>query len=192
MFRHITLAALLAGLAPLAQAADNGFYLGAGYAQSEFGLDNPANAAPFDDKDAGYKVLAGFRLLDHFGVEASYIDHGEATVPAGVSCIALFNVPCPDTTHASAQTVSAFAVGFLPFPVVDLFAKAGVTSWSVDGRTPGFPDFNSSDSGTDFAWGGGVQAHFGSLGARLEYERFPVAHDADLGTVSLSFIYTFF
>ena len=29
MLRHITLAALLAGLAPLAQAADNGFYLGA-------------------------------------------------------------------------------------------------------------------------------------------------------------------
>ena len=177
MLRNITLAALLAGLAPLAQAADNGFYLGAGYAQSEFGLDNPADAAPFDDQDSGYKVIAGFRALDHLGFEASYIDHGDATV---------------GTTQLSAQTISGFAVGFLPFPVVDLFAKAGVTSWSLDGSTPGLPDFNVSDNGTDFAWGAGVQAHFGSLGARLEYETFPVGEDSDLGTVSLSFIYTFF
>jgi len=176
MFRTLILAAATALAAPLAQAADNGFYLGAGYAQSDFGLDNPADAAPFDDEGSGYKVLAGFRLLDHFGVEASYIDHGDAVV---------------GPSHASAQTVSAFAVGFLPFPVVDLFAKAGVTSWSADGQTPGLPDLDVSDSGTDFAWGAGVQAHFGSLGARLEYEQFPV-DDSDLGTVSLSFIYTFF
>lgn len=176
MLKQFTIAALLAGLAPLAQAADNGFYLGAGWVESDFDLDKPAGATDFDDSDSGYKVLAGFRLLDHFAVEASYIDHGDAVVgPA----------------HASAQTVSAFAVGFLPFPVVDLFAKAGVTSWSSDGRTPGFPDLNVSDDGTDFAWGAGVQAHFGSLGARLEYEQFPV-NDSDLGTVSLSFIYTFF
>ena len=39
-------------------------------------------------------------------------------------------------------------------------------------------------------WGAGVQAHFGSLGARLEYESVKVL-DEDLGTISLSFIYTF-
>ena len=76
--------------------------------------------------------------------------------------------------------------------MVDLFAKAGVTSASFDGRTPGFPDFNVSEDTTDFAWGAGVQAHFGSLGARLEYESFPVLDNQDVGTISLSFIYTFF
>jgi opacity protein-like surface antigen len=182
-------AGLLLAAAPLARAADNGFYLGAGYSTTDFDLSNPGNAQPFDDTDSGYKAIAGFRILDSFGIEASYIDHGEATLPAGGACV---GGPCPDTTRLSAQTLSAFAVGFLAFPVVDLFAKAGVTSASFDGRTPGFPDFNVSDDNTDFAWGAGVQAHFGSLGARLEYESFPVLDNQDVGTVSLSFIYTFF
>jgi opacity protein-like surface antigen len=188
MLRKIILLASLVAVAPLAQAADNGIYLGAGYSTTDYDLDNPGNLQPFDDTDSGYKLIAGFRFLDSFGVEASYIDHGDATIPPGGDC----GVPCPDTTRLSAQTLSAFAVGFLHFPVIDLFAKAGVTSASFDGRTPGFPDLNVSEDNTDFAWGGGVQAHFGSLGARLEYESFPVLDNQDVGAISLSFIYTFF
>jgi hypothetical protein len=37
----------------------------------------------------------------------------------------------------------------------------------------------------------GVQARFGSLGARLVYENFQIIEDEELGTVSLSFTYTF-
>lgn len=192
MLRHITLVSLLLAIVPLSQAADNGIYLGAGYAQSEYGLDNPLDAAPFDDSDSGYKLIAGWRPLDNFGVEMNYIDHGDATVPAGVACIALFDTPCPDTTRVSAQTLSAFAVGYIDFPVVDLFAKAGGTSWQFDGRsTPAFPDFNVDESDVDFAWGVGIQARFGSLGARLEYENFSIIEDEELGTVSLSLTYTF-
>ena len=47
--------------AGLAQAADNGFYLGAGAVQSEYGLDNPFDEDGFDDKDNGWKAIAGFR-----------------------------------------------------------------------------------------------------------------------------------
>lgn len=192
MLRPIIVTALLVAIAPLARAADNGIYLGVGYAESDYGLSNPGNAQPFDDTDSGYKLIAGFRPLDSFGVEVSYVDHGNATVPAGVACIQLFRAPCPDTTRLSAETLSAFAVGFLDLPVVDLFAKAGITSASLNSSTPGFPAFNVSKDNTDFAWGGGIQAHFGSLGARLEYESLPVTGSQDVGTISLSFIYTFF
>ena len=110
MLRPVILTLPLAAIAPFsAQAADNGFYLGAGYTQSEYGLDNPADAQPFDDSDSGYKLIAGWRPLDNFGVEVNYIDHGDGVVPAGVACIALFNTPCPDTTNVSAQTLSGFA-----------------------------------------------------------------------------------
>ena len=112
----------------------------------------------------------------------NYIDHGDGVVPAGVACIALFNTPCPDTTNVSAQTLSGFAVGYIDFPLIDLFAKAGLTSWQFDGKTPGFPDFSQDESGTDFAWGVGVQARFGSLGARLEYEDFSIIEGENLGT----------
>ena len=191
MFRSISLVALLLAVAPLSQAADNGIYLGAGYAQSEYGLDNPANAPEFDDEDGGYKLIVGWRPLDNFGVEMNYIDHGDATVPAGVACIALVGAPCPDSTQLEAQTISGFAVGYIDFPLVDLFAKAGVTSWSFDGRTPNDPDFDFDESDTDFTWGVGVQARFWSIAARLEYENFSIIEDEELGTISLSFTYTF-
>ncbi len=178
--------------APLSQAADNGFYLGAGVTQTEYGLDNPADAEPFDDKDNGYKLIAGWRPLDNFGVEANYIDHGDATVPSGIVCIQLITVPCPATTHLEAQTLSAFAVGYADFPLVDLFAKAGLSAWTFEGTAPtALTDFSFDDDDVGFAWGLGVQARFGSIGARLEYESLSIIEDEELGTISLSFTYTF-
>ena len=88
-----------------------------------------------------------------------------------------------------AETISGYAVGFLTFPVIDLFAKVGGASWQLDGSIRN-TDFDIDESEFEFAWGAGVQAHFGSLGARLEYESVKVL-DEDLGTISLSFIYTF-
>jgi opacity protein-like surface antigen len=190
MSRLVTLFALLC-FAGMSQAADNGIYLGVGAVQSEYDLDNPLDAEPFDDKDNGYKLIAGWRPLDSFGVEANYIDHGNATVPSGVACIQLVGVPCPDTTSLEAKTLSAFAVGYMDFPLIDLFAKVGATSWQFDGSTPSFPDFDIDESDVDLAWGVGVQARFGSLGARLEYERFTIIEDEELGTISLSLTYTF-
>jgi len=189
---RITLLSALLLAAPLSQAADNGIYVGAGITQSEYGLDNPLGAEPFDDKDNGYKLIFGFRPHDNFGVEANYIDHGDAIVPSGIVCIQFITVPCPDTTKLQAKTLSAFAVGYLDFPLVDLFAKAGVTAWQFEGQsTPAFPGFSIDEDDVDLAWGLGVQARFGSIAARLEYENFSIIEDEKLGTISLSFTYTF-
>jgi len=174
MVRQFTIASLLAALAPLAQAADNGVYLGIGYAQSDYGLPDPGGVDDFDDEDGGLKLIAGWRPLDSFGVEVNYIDHGDALVP-------------PDT-RLGAETISGFAVGYLDFPLVDLFAKAGATSWQVDATSGGV---NVDDDDLDFAWGAGIQARFWSIGARLEYEQFPISGDEELDTISLSFTYTF-
>jgi opacity protein-like surface antigen len=174
MLRKLSAALLLAGLAPLAQAADNGIYLGAGYAQSDYGLSDSGNLTGFDDEDSGLKLIAGWRPIDNFGVEVNYIDHGDALVP-------------PDTS-LGAETISGFAVGYIDFPVVDLFAKAGVASWQVDVATNGV---NADDDDLDFAWGAGIQARFWSFGARLEYEQFTIVGDEKLDTISLSLTYTF-
>ena len=192
MLRYITLLGLCFS-AGLAQAADNGFYLGAGATQSDYGLSNPGGALPFDDSTSGYKLIAGWRPLDSFGVEASYIDHGSATVPSGIVCIQFITVPCPVSTSLSAKTMSAFAVGYLDLPLVDLFAKVGVSSWQFDGHSTGgfVPVFRVNESGTDLAFGAGVQVRFSNLGARLEYERFNIVQDESLDTISLSLTYTF-
>ena len=187
MLRLITSLALL-GVASFAHAADNGVYIGLGVTHSEYGLDNPLDAEPFDDKDNGFKAIVGFRPFDSFGIEANYIDHGDATLPGGDACIALVGAPCPGTTDLEAKTLSAFAVGYLDFPLIDLFAKAGATQWQFDGRSG---DFSFDDDDVEFAWGVGAQARFGSLGARLEYENFSIIEDEEIGTISLSLTYTF-
>jgi opacity protein-like surface antigen len=186
MLRHITSIALLAALAPAAMAADNGFYLGAGATQSDYGLSNPANIDDFDDEDNGFKVIAGFRPLDNFGVELNYIDHGDVTIGSDLICEP--EDLCAVTADISSESISGYAVGFLDFPLIDLFAKVGAAGWQFDGQSG--PDFDVDENNVDFAWGAGVWAHFGSLGARLEYERFKLV-DEDLGTISLSFVYTF-
>ena len=192
MLRIAAMSGLLL-ISPLAWSADNGFYLGAGAVQSDYGLSNPGAASPFDDSNSGYKLIAGWRPLDSFGVEATYMDHGNATVPSGIVCIQFITVPCPASTSLTATTMSAFAVGYLDLPLVDLFAKAGVNSWKFDGHsTGGFaPTFRINESGTGIAYGAGVQVRFGSLGARLEYERFEIVRSETLDAVSLSFTYTF-
>lgn len=176
----------------LAGAADNGFYVGAGITQTDYGLSNPGGGAPFDDNDNGYKLIVGFRPLDNFGIEANYIDHGNATVPAGIVCTQFITTPCPFESGLEAKTLAVFAVGYIDLPLVDLFAKAGVNSWDFDVRSsPAASGFAVGDDGTEFAWGAGVQARFGSVAARLEYEQFNIIDDEKLGTISLSFTYTF-
>lgn len=182
----VTLATLALGATGTAAAADNGFYLGAGATRSDFDLQSA-----LDSKDTGMKLIAGARLLDSFGIEANYIDHGKSVLPSGIACIALVGVNCPDTTNVKAKTTSAFAVGFLDFPLIDLFGKAGYSITSSKLRTPNFPSFDDSDNKGDFAWGVGAQAHFGSFGVRAEYEQFRLIGDEKLGTVSVSFVYTF-
>jgi hypothetical protein len=172
MIRTIASTLALLALAPLAQAADNGIYLGAGYVQSEYGFDDPGDV-DFDDEDGGYKAIVGWRPIDNFGVEVNYIDHGDATV---------------GDARIGAETISGFAVGYVALPVVDLFAKAGATSWKVDARSDGI---SVDEDDLDFAWGVGIQARVWSIGARLEYEQFPIVDDEKLDTISLSFTYTF-
>ena len=172
MIRTIGSTLALLALAPLAQAADNGIYLGAGYVQSEYGFDDPGDV-DFDDEDGGYKAIVGWRPIDNFGVEVNYIDHGDATV---------------GDARIGAETISGFAVGYVALPVVDLFAKAGATSWKVDARSDGI---SVDEDDLDFAWGVGIQARIWSIGARLEYEQFPIVDDEKLDTISLSFTYTF-
>ncbi|MGC4029500.1 MAG: outer membrane beta-barrel protein [Steroidobacteraceae bacterium] len=181
-----TAMALAALASSQVQAADNGVYLGAGISRSSFDLQQS-----LDRTDTGYKVIAGLRLLDSFGVEASYADHGNARLPSGVACVALVGAGCPDTAELRARTTAAFAVGFLDFPLLDLFGKAGLSYPDSSLRVRGMSAFGDHWSGVEFAWGAGAQAHLGSFAVRAEYERFKVFDNRKLESISASFIYTF-
>lgn len=168
-----------------ASAADNGFYLGLGAGRSDFNI-----SGALDNSDSGMKLIGGVRLLDSFGLELNYADLGKAAVPSGIVCAAIVGENCPDTSRIAAKTLSAYAVGFLAFPVLDFFAKAGLAKMDGKLTTPNQPDFSFKDSDTDLAWGVGAQAHFGSLGVRVELEQFKLFNEKPR-VISASFVYTF-
>jgi opacity protein-like surface antigen len=170
----------LIAAAPNAQAADNGFYLGAGVTKTEFNIEDDGFGADELD-DNSFKVIAGFRPLDWLAVEANYIDLGSASENG-------FEL---DT---SAITLSGLAIA--EFGVVDVYARLGVARVSADISIDDL-DIQDSDDGWEPTYGVGVGVHFGSLGVRAEYERFntqlfDIAElDTDVDTLSLSFTYTF-
>lgn len=171
----------LAAFAPQVEAADNGFYLGAGITQAktEFEVEG-LGSDDFDDN--GFKLIAGWRPLDFVAVEANYMDLG-GMEEDGVS------------VDSSAISVTGFLLAEVG--IVDLFVKAGMVNWDFEF---GEEDVGSvSDDGWEPIYGLGVGVHFGSIGVRAEYERFSAepfddlfdGFETDSDVISLSFTYTF-
>lgn len=170
---------LLAFVAAPAMAADNGLYLGAGIGKAGIKIDDDLELPGFDEDDTGFKIIAGVRPLDWLGAEVNYIDLGK---PAGD--VAGVRV------ETEAKAVAAFGVAFLELPFADLYGKLGAVRWDAKARAPGL-GLSSDDSGTDLAWGVGVQLRALSFGVRLEYERFEIGDLDEASFVSLSLTYTF-
>jgi OOP family OmpA-OmpF porin len=179
LFIAATLA--LAGVTS-AQAADNGFYLGGGVSQVKLdGVGDDFDTGDLDEfeiDDTAFKIIAGFRFLDHFAVEGNYMDLGsESENVGGVQF------------DADAKAFGAYGVFFLPIALVDLYAKAGLVRWDTNVSATGL--FDLDDSGTEFGYGAGAQVRFGSLAARLEYEQFDVDNTDGVELLSLGLTWTF-
>jgi hypothetical protein len=164
-------AALLASTASM--AADNGIYIGASIGDANIDIDQ--GFAQVDSDDTGFKFIAGLRPLDWFGVEASYVNFGEAE---------------DGPLAANADGITAFGVFFLPVGPVDVFAKAGLISFDTSIELDGFGDIYRED-GTDLAYGVGVQFRLLSLGVRAEYEKFDIDDVEDANMLSIGVTYTF-
>lgn len=179
MMRVLAATAALLAMAATATAADNGVYIGGSIGQANVEIEDEDDIGlDFDDDDNGFKVIAGVRPLDFLGFEVNYVDLGNPSESIGGVDI-----------EADATGIDAFVVGFLPVAVVDLFAKVGIMSWdaslSVDGTEV------AEDSGEDLAYGVGVQGRLGSIGVRLEYERFEIEDIDDVNMISLGVTWTF-
>lgn len=164
---------LLAALAvsTTALADDVGLYLGGSLGESQQRFD----ASTFDVRasDLAYKFALGYRPLKVFAAEVSYVGFGRAY--GGIN-------------FADTDAIGAFAVAFLPIPVVDVYGKVGMANWRTDAQSP-FHSFHRT--GTDLAYGAGAGTSWGSLGARLEYERYDVSHANDMALASVGLTWVF-
>lgn len=178
--RMLLPALILAFAGTAAQAADNGFYLGAGASKSKINDIFGSNSS-LDIDDTAWKVIAGFRPIDLIAVEANYMDLGSETQRLG-----------PLNASADAKAFSAHALLYLPIPVpfLGVYGKAGLARWELNGNSNGNL-LRLDDHGTEFAWGAGAQLSFGSFAARLEYDNFDIKNTDGLDLYTLGVTWTF-
>jgi OOP family OmpA-OmpF porin len=177
---------VLAGAGPV--SAKSGFYVGGSLGQTTLKIDNldlDLEQFDFSDSDTSYKVIAGYRFMGFFAVEASYLDFGSLadsvdTIEGTVG------------VRADLTGFDAVAMGMLPLGLADLFAKAGFVSWDADIRTA-FGEIVEldTDSGTDMVYGIGAQLRFRGLAVRAEVEYFDIADADSVYLVSLGATFTF-
>lgn len=205
----------IAAFAPLAlvaataaRAADPlGFYIGAEYGQAHIRARIPENLGTqsivsvvvtspgvADITHSAYQVMVGIRPLRLLGAEVTYVDLGSRGFPAtGYAPPPLPPFPTGSVTggRASQRGEAAFAVLYLPVPVIDLYLKAGVarmtTRLSIGYQIPGAGTCMIGDpqcasgyasvhrTDTAFAGGVGLQWGIGAWAIRAEYERFDAA-----------------
>ncbi len=180
------------GCLSLAQAAEPGFYVGAGIGNAGFEVDgNDPDLGDIDDlefegDDVGYKLLAGYRVAPWFAVEASWNDFGSPDDSREVGNVQI-------ETQFETDGFDFSLMGILPLgDKFDLFAKAGYFWWDVEASEENAGIVETvQDSGEDLTYGVGAQWNPGSFGLRTEYQIYDVEGIDDLWLLSVSALFRF-
>ncbi|MFI4869561.1 MAG: outer membrane beta-barrel protein [Steroidobacterales bacterium] len=161
-----------AGLpAGAALAGDTGLYIGGAIGRSDERFDPSAYSVSADN--VGYQVAAGWRPFGLLAGEVDYVGFGRAS--GGVN-------------YADTYGVGVSALAFLPIPLVDVYGRVGLMNWRTNVSSP-FGGYHRT--GTNLAYGVGAGMHWGSLGARLEYERYDISATSTMSLASLGMTWTF-
>lgn len=205
----LAMLSVLALSAPLASAADTGWYAGAGGGKSSFN-GSGAELAPttpgevltvtrLDNSSTGWKLFAGKQLHENLAVELAYTKLGafsmDATVTGGIGI-----GPGIEYAEVKPECWSLSALGILPLGnSFSLLGKAGICRWDDRSRAyevvAGVPIFypnGAYSTGVDLTFGLGAKYDVtNNLGVRAEWERFNnVVHkrnSVDLLSISLQY-----
>jgi len=165
----LTLTAALLPALP-AQAQDTGFYVAGSIGQSRVHYD--ASTFYSSTSSVGYQVAAGFKPLPVLSGEFDYV--GFARAFSGIN-------------YADTYGVGVFALGYLPIPIVHFYGKVGVVDWRTSAHSP---NLSFHRTGANLAYGAGIGASWGRVGARLEFESFNVAHASTVALTSIGIVWS--
>jgi hypothetical protein len=177
--RKFLLLPFLALAATAAHADDpaTSVYVGAGITSAN--VQN-IEGTGFNIDNTSVKVLAGARVLSLVGAEVDYYRLGSESRNFYFG-----------GANADAHAFAAYAVGYLPLPILDFFGKVGLDRFQLNGSSTNPSLFQFSNSGTQFAWGLGAQDHFGNFMARLEYEHLAMSNTDGTRVISFDVAYNF-
>jgi OOP family OmpA-OmpF porin len=161
-FRWLSLPLALCAVSPAALARDPalaGPYFGGSIGDSTLQFTDDQTREKFDGDDTGYKLTAGYRIIDWVAVELNYTDFGKPVDR-------VFGVDL----EADYSAVSVSALGMLPLGSnFDLFGRLGVARLDANFRARGFAG-SQSDKSTEPLIGIGAQFRANNFAVRLEYE----------------------
>jgi opacity protein-like surface antigen len=182
--------------ATIARADDLlGLYLGASFGQAHIRAQQneivPQVGGSLDMTHSAFKGMLGVRVLSFLGAEVAYMDLGTISGMGGQQVPAMAGSITAE--QVSQKGEAAFALLYLPVPVIDVYLKAGLSRITTDssatitpqpgiGTCPidrpacGAMSHVSHDfTDTSFAYGAGLQWKLGDWAVRGEYERFDAA-----------------
>ncbi|MFZ5876600.1 MAG: outer membrane beta-barrel protein [Nitrospirota bacterium] len=150
---------------------DSGLYLGGSVGSSN--IEVSGSGGSYDDNATAYKIFGGYNFglvpLIDVAIEGSYVDFGTADGAGG---------------ETSVTGLDAFGLVGVNMGPISMFGKVGAVRW--DTEVSGAAD----ESGTDPAYGIGLQFQLLSIAIRAEYELF-TPEDVDIGLASIGASYTF-
>jgi opacity protein-like surface antigen len=199
LFAIAFLAAVTAPTLTTARSSDydnpTGFYTGLGYGQFDLNVRNldgvtSAVSSITRSNNNAWRVFVGYRALPYLAFEGAYVDFGRARDQ--------FTATGSNGNYRVALSGFAPAVVLTaPLGPVEVFAKASYYFYDVDTRinfdspAPGTnAGIDSSDSGSSFAYGGGLGFTFAErFNLRAEYETIKIrnADSSDAVWLSASF-----
>ena len=160
--RWLALPMALCAASPAALARDPaliGPYLGASIGDSTVQFKDDETGEEFDADDTGFKVIAGYRIIDWVAVELNYTDFGTPEDR-------FFGADM----QADYTAVSVSALGMLPLgDNFDLFGRLGLSRLDADFRSRGTIG-STNEKSTEPLLGLGAQFRANNLAIRIEYE----------------------
>ena len=183
-------AMIAAALALAASHASAQAYLGGSIGQSD--IDDQIatgliTGGSVDGTDSAFKIFGGYMFNRHFGLEAAYVDLGEATYSGN-----FLGLPVTGG-RVELSGVNISALGALPIGErFSLFGKIGLFMWDAEASdTTGGVPFSAQQDGTDLSFGIGLGYQFTrNLGVRAEWEMF-TTEDAESSLISVGLLWRF-
>lgn len=163
----LPLAALLFAITVPAQA-DQGLYLGAGYANTDF------NDSSFDDSIDQFGLRGGYMFTENFGIDLTSAMTSSATNGPVEAEVGVFSV----------NGIASIPLG----DYFDLYGKLGGARVKTK-TTFGNSDI-TEDSSTELFWGVGGKVDFGVVNLFLEYNRFDT-DQVDINTAMAGVLFEF-
>ncbi|SHH74710.1 Outer membrane protein beta-barrel domain-containing protein [Ferrimonas marina] len=161
-------------LSPLAQAKDEGLYLGVSLGAATInqeGSDPDLGDFEIDSSDFAWKVFAGYQFNGVLAVEGGYRELGSAE---------------NSLVKTDPYGIDVFVIGGIPLGPLRGFGKIGGIYWDND---TDFADTSISDDGFDLAAGLGLEFELGSFAIRGEVEYLDVLDETWMYTLGATFTF---